>query len=212
MRTTLKRGVGRGAAVNGNGRAIYPPGAVSSVSRYEQPPPAPRSGLRILRRILVATILAILSVAAGIAGGSYLYFHQSVAAVRAHSPDVKVAQKQLDVPLPGAPAIALIVGYDHRQGPESNLESRSDTIMLLRADPATKTLSMLSFPRDLLVAVYCPPKPGQPAPPVTQEKINGAYARCGSAGTLETVKHLTGLSVNYLITVNFHGFREIVNK
>src|SRR5215210_2055505 len=212
MRTTLKRGVGRGAAVNGNGRAVYPPGVVSAVAWYRQPQPPARSGLRILRRILLATLLAMVSVAAAIGGGSYLYFHQSVAAVRAHSPDVKVAQKQLDVPLPGAAAIALVVGYDHRVGLEAGLESRSDTVMLLRADPATKTMSMLSFPRDLLVEVHCPPKPGQPAPPVTTEKINGAYSRCGSGGTLETVKHLTGLPVNYLITINFHGFRQIVNE
>ena len=27
-----------------------------------------------------------------------------------------------------------------------------------------------------------------------------------------TVKHLTGLPINYLITVNFHGFKEVVDK
>src|SRR5215210_4506303 len=212
MRTTLKRGVGRGAAVNGNGRAVYPPGVVSAVAWYRQPQPPARSGLRILRRILLATLLAMVSVAAAIGGGSSLYFHQSVAAVRAHSPDVKVAQKQLDVKLPGAAAIALIVGYDHREGPESDLESRSDTVMLVRADPPTKTITMLSFPRDLWVEIHCPQKPGKPPPAVTQDKINGAYSRCGSGGTLETVKHLTGLPVNYLITVNFHGFKQIVSK
>ena len=32
------------------------------------------------------------------------------------------------------------------------------------------------------------------------------------AGTVDTVKHLTNLPINYLITVNFHGFKEIVDK
>ena len=40
MKTTLKRGFGRGAAVNGNGRAVIPPGALSPVTLYRQPPPA----------------------------------------------------------------------------------------------------------------------------------------------------------------------------
>ena len=84
--------------------------------------------------------------------------------------------------------------------------------MLLRADPQTKAISMLSFPRDLWVEIHCPARNGNPAPSVIQERINGAYSRCGSGGTLETVKHLTGLPINYLITVNFHGFRQIVNK
>ena len=42
--------------------------------------------------------------------------------------------------------------------------------MLLRADPATKTISMLSFPRDLVVDIHCP---GQPR---YTDKINAAYA------------------------------------
>ena len=38
MRTTLKKGIGRGAGANGNGRAVLPPGALSPVIRYQQPP------------------------------------------------------------------------------------------------------------------------------------------------------------------------------
>jgi LCP family protein required for cell wall assembly len=206
MRTTLKRGVGRAAAANGNGHAVYPPGVVSTIARYRQPPPPPRSRFQVVRRVLVVLVLAALSLGLAGAGGAYLWFEQEVDAVRAHSVDVKTAEKQLDVKLPGQAAIALVVGYDFRLGPESADVSRSDTIMLIRADPATDSISMLSFPRDLIVPVHCP---GQP--PV-QDRINSAYARCGSRGTLETVKQLTGLPVNYLITVNFQGFRQIVDK
>jgi LCP family protein required for cell wall assembly len=206
MRTTLKRGVGRAAEVEGNGHAVFPPAAVSSIARYEQPPAPGITGLRLVRRVLLVTLLIALSLALATAGGLYLWFHQSVAAIRAHSTDVKRAQKQLDVTLPGQAAIALVVGYDHRVGDAPGLGSRSDTVMLLRADPATKTISMLSFPRDLIVPVYC--KGGF----VADDRINSAYSRCGSTGTLETVKHLTGLPVNYLITVNFHGFKEIVDQ
>src|SRR4051795_811074 len=104
MRTTLKRGVGRGAGANGdgNGHAVFPPGTVSAVTRYRQPPPPRRTGLSLFWRIFVGALLVVVSVGVALAGGSYLYFHQSVAEVRAHSPDVKVAQKQLDVSLPGA--------------------------------------------------------------------------------------------------------------
>ena len=103
------------------------------------------------------------------------------------------------------PAVALIVGYDHRAGGRSTLASRSDTIMLLRADPETKTISLLSFPRDLLVPIYCPGKP-----PFT-DRINAAYSVCGARGTLATVQRLTGVPINYLITVNFHGFKQVVD-
>jgi LCP family protein required for cell wall assembly len=204
MKTTLKRGVGRGAELNGNGHAVYPPAVVSAITRYEQASPD-RSGLTLVRRILVGTLLVIVSLVLAIAGGLYLWYHQSVAAIRCHETDCQAAQKRL-VGLPGQAAIALIVGYDYRVGDGTAVGSRSDTMMLLRADPVTNTISMLSFPRDLIVPIYCN------GTLVTNDRINSAFSRCGSLGSLETVEHLTGLPVNYLIKVNFHGFKEIVDK
>ena len=209
MRTTLKRGVGRGAEANGNGKAVYPPGAapktVTDVTRYRQPPPPAATGLGLFRRILLIVFLVVTSLVLGAAGGGYLYTHQFVAGLRAHTPAVVKASKQLDVPVANKAAIALVIGYDHRAGVESAGPSRSDTLMLIRADPQTKTISLLSFPRDLSVPIYCG------ATPSATDRINAAYAYCNAKGTLLTVKHLTGLPVNYLITVNFHGFKEVVD-
>ena len=65
---------------------------------------------------------------------------------------------------------------------------------------------MLSFPRDLMVDIHCP---GQ-AP--FADKINAAYATCNVQGAVATLKNLTGVDINYLITVNFRGFRQVVNR
>ena len=83
--------------------------------------------------------------------------------------------------------------------------------MLIRADPQTKTISLLSFPRDLDVPIYCPRDghAGHVARPTGSTRRTRAAAR--RARSL-TVKHLTGLPINYLITVNFHGFKEVVDK
>jgi LCP family protein required for cell wall assembly len=206
MRTTLKRGVGRGAGLNGNGRVVFPPAAASTVTHYQQPPPARRSGAALVGRIFLFMLLTLLSLGAGAAGGAYLYFHQSVATVRAHTPDVVRAERSLDIPVAHHAAIGLVIGYDHRAGTAASDPSRSDTVMLIRADPVTNSISLLSFPRDLGVPIYCG------ATPITVDRINSAYARCGAKGTLLTVKHLTNLKINYLITVNFHGFKEVVDK
>ena len=203
MRTTLKRGVGRSARLNGDGRVVLPPGTASTVNRYEQPP---RRRLGLAGRLLVGVVLLVVALAAGTAGGAYLWAHQSVTKIQAHTPDVVRAQKSLNVAVAHEPAIALVIGYDHRAGVEANRPSLSDTIMLVRADPTNKTISLLSFPRDLTVPIYCS------STPVATDRINSAYSRCGSKGTLLTLKHLTGLPVNFLITVNFHGFKEVVDK
>ena len=50
MRTTLKRGMGRAATLNGNGRAVLPPPVLEPMRRYRQPPPPPRSKRGLIRR------------------------------------------------------------------------------------------------------------------------------------------------------------------
>ncbi|HEU5371111.1 MAG TPA: LCP family protein [Gaiellaceae bacterium] len=214
MRTTLKRGIGRGAAQNGNGRAVLPPGTLSTVTRYRQPTPTTSTAMGLFWRIVILTLVVVSSLVFAVAGGAYLYFHQSVATVRAHTPSVVRAAKTLDVPLPNHAAIALVIGYDHRAGKEADRPSLSDTLMLVRADPSTKTISLLSFPRDLDVPIYCPRSKSDTDGYVASsyDRINSAYSRCGPTGTVLTIKHLTGLPINYLITVNFHGFKEVVDK
>ena len=203
MRTTLKRGIGRGAAVNGNGRAVLPPGVLTPVARYRQPERT-RSIWGSLARILLLTV-AISSIAVfGAAGGVYL---EALAAVEDLAPkeQVKLALDQLDIAPANAPANALVIGYDHRPE-DGTAPSRSDTVMLLRADPQGDTISMLSFPRDLIVDVRCP-NGGR-----SLARINAAYSFCGVEGTVETLKGLTGLPIHYIITVNFEGFRKVVDR
>ena len=80
--------------------------------------------------------------------------------------------------------------------------------MLVRADPQQNTLSLFSFPRDLVVPIYCKDQ----TTPITTDRINSAWTSCGPTGTLNTVEKLTGINVNYLITIDFHGFKLLVNK
>jgi LCP family protein required for cell wall assembly len=205
MRTTLKRGLGRGAGPDGTDEpAAGTNGAPMAI--YRQPPPPSRSGRSLVTRILGWSALVLAVLVGGTAGGAYLYLHETVAAVAPRSVEVKRALKSLKVALPGEPATALVIGYDRRKSDGANAPSRSDTLMLVRADPDEKSISLLSFPRDLRVEVRCP---GQ-APYV--DKINSAYATCGPRGTVETVRNLTGVPINYIITVNFRGFRQLVDK
>jgi LCP family protein required for cell wall assembly len=206
MRTTLKRGVGRGAALTGNGNGASGPGSLAPVSIYRQPPTPPRSRSSLALRILGWSVLVLAVLVGGTASGAYLYLHESVAAVAPKSAEVKRVLKSLDVPLPGQPATALVIGYDRRANEAKGTPSRSDTLMLVRADPGQKTISMLSFPRDLRAEIHCPGRS------TFVDKINAAYSACGARGSLETVRALTGVPINYIITVNFRGFRQMVDR
>src|SRR5919198_195994 len=214
MRTTLKRGIGRGAEVDGNGRAVIPPGALSPVTLYRQPPPN-RPGLaKLVFRFFLWLGLVLLMLVTAFVGGVYLWAHERAAASRVRE---RATEQSLDaIKDPHNAATALVIGYDHRAG-DQGAPSRSDTMMLIRADPVEKTLSLLSFPRDLVVPIYCPGRSASGAsngPPVVVDhgRINSAYSLCGSRGSIDTVKELTGVRINYLIRVNFLGFIAAVNK
>jgi LCP family protein required for cell wall assembly len=203
MRTTLKRGAGRGAAVNGNGRATLPPGVLTPVTRYRWPE-RKRSVWRGLGRALLLLVALCGIAVGGAAGGTYLWALESVDDLKPRE-QVKQAAKRLNIALPNQPTTALVIGYDHRPE-DGDFPGRSDTVMLLRADPHADTISMLSFPRDLIVDLRCP-NGGR-----SRGRINQAFALCGPEGTLETVRAVTNLPIHYIITVNFEGFRQVVDR
>jgi LCP family protein required for cell wall assembly len=213
MRTTLKRGIGQAAGSSGNGHSVVPP-LFGPVARYKQPDGPRRSVLGWILRIFGWLVLALAVVGAGIAGGAYLYGHESLAQVVNVTPKVKHADINLtQLPSPNSPAVALVAGYDVRAkstGKDPYAGSNSDTLMLLRADPQNGTLSLLSFPRDLYVHIYCHGDTYQ-----TTSRINSAWSYCsnGPAGTLDTIEHLApSLKINYLITLDFHAFKQLVNQ
>jgi LCP family protein required for cell wall assembly len=204
VRTTLKRGIGRGASVNGNGRAILPPGPYTPVRRYRVQQPQ-RPGWRVAGRVATWIVGTIVLLAGAFAGGAYLWAQHTAAEVAPKTKEDKAATKQLaEATDPSKPAIALVIGYDRRYGEVGH--SRSDTIMLVRTQPDPPAVSILSFPRDLEVNITCP---GQDYGP---NKINAAYSFCGSPGAMSTIRAVTGLPINYLVTVNFRGFTQVVDR
>lgn len=110
---------------------------------------------------------------------------------------VKHAREKLQPPLPGKAVNILLLGTDTR--PDD--PGRSDTLLLVRLDPKTKSITMLSFPRDLYVEL----------PGYGYDKINAAYHYGGAALAVETVGQLTGLPIHHFMEVDFGGFWHVVN-
>ena len=100
-------------------------------------------------------------------------------------------------PLSG-PSTTLILGSDQR----GQLPARSDTIMLMRVNPRTHTVSELSIPRDTLVDI-----PGH-----GQGKINEAYFWGGPALAVKVIGEYAGVPINHVMTVNFRGFPKLVDS
>ena len=116
---------------------------------------------------------------------------------------------------PKIPMNVLLVGSDTR----ANLEGadckrncrdeqgrlvtgqRSDTIMILHADPAAKRGAILSIPRDLWVRV---------AGTNRNNRINTAFEK-GPAQLIQTINDNLGIPIHHYVEVDFVGFRAMVN-
>jgi LCP family protein required for cell wall assembly len=111
------------------------------------------------------------------------------------------------VPEPSGAMNILLVGTDARPGEDI---SRTDTIVLAHFDTLTNRVSMLSFPRDLLVNI----------PGYGKNKINAAYPigerqiglGYGPALLKETVGELVGLPIDHFVMINFDGFKTLIDK
>ncbi|HEY1116603.1 MAG TPA: LCP family protein [Acidimicrobiales bacterium] len=104
----------------------------------------------------------------------------------------------------------LIVGIDSAAGldPDDPVASsrtdvaglRSDTMMILRVDPASTRAALLSLPRDLWV----------PIPGHGNGRINEAIELGGPELLVDTIQGYLGIPVNHYAQVDFHGFGRLV--
>ena len=162
----------------------------------------PRGG-GLWKRILLGAFLIVIAAAGAT---SVAAFHEVKRVVNAfnESPALVLGQSDLSTAAPGKPQTIMLIGSDVRAKGASGYGGgqRSDTIILIRLDPSKKATALLSIPRDLKVSI-----PGHGV-----GKINEAYELGGAKLTLETVKEITGLRINHVISVNFLGFVDAVNQ
>ena len=149
----------------------------------------------------VVVVLATPGLAVGYANGLVSAVGQTGTAAKTSEErqQIQEADQKIDRPIPNRPMNILLIGSDKSTIPGD--PGRSDTQMLVRLDPETKSISMLSLPRDLRVDI-----PGR-----GYAKMNEAYSYGGPALVIDTFKQLTGLPINGWIEVNFSGFWHVVN-
>ncbi len=98
---------------------------------------------------------------------------------------------------PREPFSALVLGVGN-----GNIESATDSMMVMSYDPHAHTASILSVPRDLWVDV----------PGFGQDRINTAYAYGGTSLAELTVEKALDIPIEYYAIVNYGAFVNLVNK
>ncbi len=145
-------------------------------------------------------VIAFTATTAAVAG--LLQFKQLAKDISAN-PALK--QAQVTIPNPGDPQTILVVGSDHRAGTPWN-SANTDTMMLVRLDPNSSTINVISIPRDLEVQI---PENGIPA----TTRLNAAYSVGGPNLLVRTLQQnvFPNLVVNHIVDVNFGGFEDLVD-
>ncbi|MFI9007001.1 LCP family protein [Actinosynnema sp. NPDC053489] len=182
---------------------------------------------KIVRTVKVVSLAAavLVFVSTGLGWGAMFYIDSKITeidALNANSAAVHEAEKQL------GDENFLIVGSDTRAGAkpqdgvgDANVEpgARSDVLMLAHIPADRKRMVVVSVPRDLLVKrPQCEkwdPSTGQYSGEQAEAedgvKANEPYAVGGPRCVSKFMTELTGLEINHFISVDFAGFKGMVD-
>jgi LCP family protein required for cell wall assembly len=179
--------------------------------------------------LVVANVLVFVLIASGASGALYVrsllhqihHVHVSINILpkpndpvklvgppgHRHFVKVKPAKKAPKSP----PFTMLLIGSDSRALAEhsglnvgnstTNAENLSDSIILVRVAPATRTMALLSIPRDLWVNI----------PGLGYGKINEAFSGNDPTRLIEVIEQTLGIPVNHFAEVGFDAFEEIAD-
>ena len=151
-----------------------------------------------IRKTLLIAVVSILTIVVCFAGYSVISLYSSL---RSINPNAGATTSALNL---RERVNILVVGVDSRA---QNDPGRSDSIMLIGLDPASRTMSVMSIPRDSHVNI-----PGH-----GYDKINAAtnpdYFSDGGIDLLEkTVEAMIpGIKINYYTKANFAGFEQVID-
>lgn len=161
----------------------------------------PRHGLRFALRFLLAGVVVLVLSSVAVATTINQEAGGVIEALRPATKQTEQAKQALSDVEPGKPQTLLLVGDDARIGEESG--QRSDTMILVRLDPDAKVTSMMSLPRDLIVAGG------------SSARLNASFAK-GPAGLIDQLKRILStpgqpFEIHHYASIRFSAFAAAVN-
>lgn len=145
----------------------------------------------------LVSIIVLALVAAG--GYEYYKIHNAASGIFSNS-NAKISQKLKS----GKPVSVLLMGLDTGAIGRGNSGGNTDTLELVTVNPKKETITMTSIPRDTLVKINT-------ASGVDYAKINAAYSIGGPKKTVNQVKELLNVPIDYYAIVNMGVLEKVVN-
>ncbi|MGC9378333.1 LCP family protein [Streptomyces sp. MH13] len=159
----------------------------------------------------------------GVAGVGAWVYQDLDGNINAADVDGKLGGDRPENLSPGSKNI-LVVGSDSRDGDNAEYGKglttmQSDTLMVLHVPANREWATVVSIPRDSWVEISACDKGGGATSAPHHAKINEAFAIGGTSGevagaaacTIKTVEAGTGLRIDHFVSVDFQGFKGMVN-
>ncbi|WP_110943352.1 LCP family protein [Virgibacillus senegalensis] len=156
------------------------------------------------RRILFILVPILILVGATTAYGAYLYNKADEVVSGSYEDDGRdksdLRNKEVDPDVDNVSV--LFIGVDESNKRANEGSSRSDALMLATLNKDSKSVKLLSIPRDSYVYI---PEVGY------NTKINHAHAYGGPKASIEAVESLLDIPVDYYVKMDFEAFIDVVD-
>jgi LCP family protein required for cell wall assembly len=115
--------------------------------------------------------------------------------------EIGAAPEHVDA-LGGTPFNVLVAGLDAPSVDPAVVGERTDTMVVVRIEPAAKKVEVVSLPRDLWVSI----------PAHGEGRLNTAYDLGGAQLLIRTIEETLGVPVDRYLAIDFTGFRDLVDR
>lgn len=106
------------------------------------------------------------------------------------------------------PFSILLMGVDTGKGSrDDQWQGQSDSMILVTVNPTTKTTTMTSLERDILIELV--DEKGEPTG--NQAKLNAAYAYGGAEMAIKSVEAMLGIEIDHYMQLNMQGLVDLVD-
>lgn len=183
----------------GNGNGLPPTGKKPGGKKRRK-----KRRFPIWARVLVGFLTLLIILAAVGLGYYQVYFSGAVSSITGQKVQLAAGEENPNANLNGdilsGPRLnILLLGSDTDEKFQGNYIAQTDIVMTI--DPTSKTVGMLSIPRDFFLNV----------PGYGMHKLDEAYGLGGVDLSRRTIEQDFGISINYYAWVGLDGFIKVIN-
>lgn len=179
-----------------NDRYIYSSSSMDNKNKVMQ-----SRAKKIRNKKIILSFAIIFSIVVGLLGGTFIYAYKMLDSLNYQPLENDNNNTEY---IPGAnkdPMILNVALFGVDRHAESDVRSRSDSIVILSLDSRHKKIKLTSLMRDMWIHI----------PGYKDNRINAAIALGGEQLAIKTIEQNFGIKIDRFCSVDFEGFKDIID-